>query len=249
MKIELSLSFKRNSLNSKTYIDLFDKFIKFEPYSFTKKYTTKEWNEKKHKKIIAEANGTETLIVSNRKGDIFIVGDTGSKTPHLSIEIIQDKEVFFPSNEEIETIITAREFVAAYLNDEEYVYVQSTPYESNFKGRNLDLSSIINTPYKISEHGDREYDTSYNPGRKDLIGYTWIMAAWKMWFGEPFFELVPKERILSFPDAIEIKELPYGQVYVQLFEKIEESASKENMDKQRKWREWLNFDELIKKYP
>jgi hypothetical protein len=75
------------------------------------------------------------------------------------------------------------------------------------------------------------------------------MASWKMWFGPPFFELVPKERIISFPLAIDIRELSNGEVYVQLFDNMEESASKDNIERQRRWREWLDFDELIKKYP
>lgn len=74
------------------------------------------------------------------------------------------------------------------------------------------------------------------------------MVAWKMWFGEQFFKLVSKERILSFPHASEIKELPNGQVYVQLYDKIDEPHTPDNIIRQWKWREWLDYDGLEKKY-
>jgi hypothetical protein len=74
------------------------------------------------------------------------------------------------------------------------------------------------------------------------------MVAWKMWFGEEFFKLVPKEKILSFPYAIAIKELPGNIVYVQLYDSVEEPYTPDNVFKQWKWREWLDYDELEKKH-
>ena len=70
-----------------------------------------------------------------------------------------------------------------------------------------------------------------------------------MWFGKDFYHLIPKERILAFPNAIEIKELNDDIVYVHLFEKIEESWTKENMERQWAWCEWLDFDKLVEQYP
>ncbi len=248
MKTGLELCFRKGSLNGKFYIQLFEHFIKFEPYSFTKKYTTKPWDEKKHKKIIANADSEDSLIVDSKNYDLFLTTDTGSKIPHRAVQIAQDSELFLPSNEDVEEITSHQGFVAAYLYDEEYVYVQSTVYSNNMEGRDISMDSIKDTPYRINEFRKKEYDIRYNPGRKDLISNVWLMAAWKMWFGTPFFELVSKERLLSFPDAIDIKELPNGQIYVKLFERMEESATNDNMDRQRNWRNWLNFDELIKKY-
>lgn len=74
------------------------------------------------------------------------------------------------------------------------------------------------------------------------------MVTWKMWFGEQFFKLVPKEKILSFPYATEIKELSNGNVYVQLYDKVEEPYTPDNIFRQWKWREWLDYDGLEEKY-
>ncbi|WP_157263329.1 hypothetical protein [Pedobacter sp. R20-19] len=42
------------------------------------------------------------------------------------------------------------------------------------------------------------------------------------------FSLVSKERLLEFPYAVEIKELENEIIYIQLFDKIEESDKPEN---------------------
>jgi hypothetical protein len=251
MKTGFQLSFKKDSLDGQVYIDLFNKYVKFEPHSFTKKHTTKAWDERKHKKTIAEANNADTIIVGGKDYNIFITSDTGTRNPHRSIEIVQEKELFFPTNDQVKGIIGIDGFISCYLYDEEYVDVQSTKFESNLRDKNLSielLDTIKDTPWKQGVHS-REFDVRFNPGRKFLIGNTWLVAAWKMWFGMPFFELVSKEKILTFPHAVEIKEFPTGQVYVQLFNKIEESHTRENRFIQWKWQEWLNFDALIEKYP
>src|SRR5687767_62365 len=95
--------------------------------------------------------------------------------------------------------------------------IQSTELINNIKHKNFPeelYNSIKGTPFRHDDFGDIAYDIRYNPGRKDLISYTWLIAAWKMWFGEPFFKLVSKEKILSFKGAYEIKELVNGGIYV-----------------------------------
>jgi hypothetical protein len=251
MKVGLGLSFIKGTIDGSFYMSLFDNYIKYHPYSFRKKHTTKAWDEKKHKKIIASLSKEDSFGVMSKNNDLFSSNDTGSKNPHKSVSIIQDREIFFPSNDEIETIISNESFIVAYLYDEDYEVVQNTAYSDNYSHRNYPayiLNSLKDTPYHINEFNEKQYDVKNNPGKMDLIGYCWLMAAYKMWFGKPFFEIVPKEKILSFTDAYEIKELADGKIFVQLFEKIEESASAVNMEKQRKWRKWLEFEKLIETY-
>lgn len=252
MKVGLKISFKKNALDGGYYLSLLENYVKYPPYSFRKNHTTKAWDVKKHKKMIASLSHDDSFGVMSQDNDLYSSTDTGSKKPHRTVEIIQEKELFLPSDTEIESIINTEGFIVAYLYDEDYEVVQSTEYSNNYSHRKYSayiLDSLKHVPYHINEFGEKQYDVKNNPGKIDLIGYCWLMAAYKMWFGKPFFEIVAKERILSFSDAYKIRELPDGKLFVQLFEKIEESASKENMDKQQKWRAWLNFDELIKKYP
>jgi len=258
MYVGISVNFKAGSVDGRYYLQLFNEYVSFWPDRIIYKTNGKgwkeshKWSERKHLKVIEECDVNGQLSISQRR-NVFITGRTGSGAPHTSIGIFIDESMLDPKTVDIYPFVNRHGFVSAYLYNEDYENVQSTKYSGNIKGLNIPseiLATLKNTPYRVEyETGIKVYDVTYNPGRKELIGYTWIMPAWKMWFGKGFYHLVPKERILAFPGAVEIKELENDIVYVQLFEKIEESHTKENMDKQWAWRDWLNFDELVKKYP
>lgn len=249
----MKLSFIENSLDGIFYGLMYDKYVRFDPFSFTKGYKGMKWDAKKHTLLIKKAQIGEEISFFDRKRNFFSSSKTGTNHPHQSISIAQSSEIFLPTNEEMNEIVTySSGFIAGYLYNEEYMYVQSTSSETNFLDRNICqgiLDTLKKTPFKLGVFGDKEYDVKFNPGRQILIGRTWLMAAWKMWFGQPFFEIVPKEKILNFPHALEIKELPGGQVFVHLFDKVDESYTPDSMFRQWKWNEWLDFDELEKKYP
>lgn len=251
MKTGLQLCFDADFRKATLYYDLYLKYVKFVPKRFANKSSVNEWQADKHLKSIQQYNTDDYMAVGGDDYNIFLTVITGSNQPHRSINLIQDTSLFRPENAEIEKIIDHKNFVAGYLYNEEYELIQSTKSETNFRGRELSpelLSTIKNTPYKLGIFNHKEYQTRFNPANSALISFTWLMIAWKMWFGESFFKLVPKAKILSFPHATEIKELPNGQVYVQLYDKLEEPYTPENIFRQWKWKEWIGYDELIDQY-
>ena len=152
------------------------------------------------------------------KSGYFGIGSTGSKIPFISFNIDQDIESYLPSNEDIEIINQPEGFVSAYLYDQQYVDIQSEVTINNLEHKNLGqhlYDTLKDTPYTIGLFNHQNYDIRYNPGRMDLISYTWLLACWKMWFGKSFFDLVPKEKMLNFKGAYEIRELENGNVFVQ----------------------------------
>lgn len=231
MKIELCLCFEQGSLDGSFYLALLNKYIAFSPERFLINHSMKKWNDIKSKKKLSQCGSAEDIILGADDG-YFMALNTGSKHPHRVINILQHSNAFNPTNGEIEAFISRDKFVSAYLYDHDYVNVQSTESDTTIRALNLPIDSIKYTPYFINSRGFKEYDISHNPGRSHLIGYTFLCPAWKMWFGEGFYHLVSKERLLSFPDAYEVKELSNGQVYVQLFENIEDNASKHAQEKQ-----------------
>jgi hypothetical protein len=251
MKIGLEICFAEKSVDSNYFMEMYTRYVRFTPYAFSKKYKTQQWDEKKYIKSITSAKPGDSLSVYDLSQNIITMGSTGSKVPFTSFTLEQDRDIFLPASEEIEQIVTNKNFISAYLSDAQYVEIQSTYFLNNIKhkgfGEHL-YHTIKDTPTKRGSLGDIEYDIRYNPGRRDLISYTWLLACWKMWFGEPFFKLVPKEKLLGFKGAYEIKELPNGNVYVQLFEKVDESHTYENMRLQQKWRDEMGYNELISKY-
>ncbi len=251
MIIGLRLSFEKDSLSELQVQELVKQYLNFEPDSFTLDLKTYQWNKRKFERILDVYHRELFLSISDLKGNAISIGMTGTINPHLSIAIEQSTEIFFPSDGGVLKIAKESDgFVSAYIYDEEYKYVQSEKFDNNLKWRQFStgiLESIKNTPSDMGTTS-KEYDIRFNPGRLDLIQYTWLMATWKMWFGNFFFKIVPKEKILSFPDASQISEINENLIMVQLFNKIEESHLPENMRRQWKWRDWLDYDELIKRY-
>ncbi|MGV3529501.1 MAG: hypothetical protein ACO1OO_11445 [Flavisolibacter sp.] len=251
MMIGLKISYEIGALEPDFFRSVIKYYLKFTPYAFSKGNKTYEWNEGKFFKALTNYCGDGRLSVYDLNRNIISFGTTGTCRPHLSISIEEDDSLFFPTNEEVSILISHDGFISSYLFDENYTYVQSTPFENNFTGLNFQdeiLNSVKNTPYEIGVFDNKEYDIRFNPGRSQLIQYTFLMAAWKMWFGKEFFKIVSKEKILSFPHAIKIAEVQPDLVYVQLFDRVDQSHTPDSMLRQWKWRDWLNYDDLEKMY-
>lgn len=251
MKARLEICFNTSVLQGSDYMFVLDNFVKFIPSRITSKYTTKEWNENRdRKKLLTDKNETR-FFLSDDQQNYLSIDNAGSKPSFKSVAVNHDSSIFIPSVELIEHFIGRNGFVSAYLLNGDFEAVQSEIFSNNLKGKSFSkeiLDSIRNTPSKVDMWGGKEYDIKFNPGRSILIPYTWLMVGWKMWFGENFFRIVPKEKILSFPHAVEIKELESGIVYVQLFEDINMPYAPESIFRQWKWREWLDYDSLESQY-
>jgi hypothetical protein len=252
MQIGLDLSFKTGAIDGNKLLKLFRQFYGVQPVLVTRKYKTEEWDEKKHLKIINKYDGEFFLFFDDRNGNTFSISPTGMRCSYLFVSIKLDSRLFLPVNEEIDEISNLwNGFISGYIYNEEYVFVQSEVFENNLNSRDIskeNVDTIKATPYKLGLFDKKEYEVRFNPGRRKLIGCTCLMAAWKIWLGTPFFELVPKANILAFKYAREIKDFASGSVYIQLFENWQESHTTESMFRQWKWQECLNYDELIDKY-
>lgn len=251
MQIGLSINYQLGSTNGDFFIKLFDRYVRYTPDRFSIKMNGSNWKvsnwSNKHSNEIKNSGYLDEIIASFNE-NLFMVVNTGTMTPHQSILISQHLNIPF-IEQEIESCLEQNGLMAVYLYDAIYVEVQSTVYEGNISGRDYSMESIKNTPFTFDKYtGGKEYDISFNPGRDILIGHTHILAAWKMWYGEDFYKIVPKDHILNFPNAYRIEELDKGRVFIQLFEKIEESDSEENMQNQRKWLDWINVNNLIEIY-
>jgi hypothetical protein len=251
MEIGFKLCFEGNVPLNGIYQFLFDRLIKFTPEHITFNRKVKRWDEKKHPGLLNTYDSDEAFALTAADG-MFLTSHIDRLHSYRSIFIKQNISSFLPSEEDIYSVIDRSGFIAAYLYNEDYETIQSTVHESNLMGREFSpeiLESIKNTPYELNILDQKAYKTKFNPGSSITMDYLELMVAWKMWFGKSFFNLVPKERILSFPYASVIKELSEDIVYVQLYDEVETPYTPENVFKQWKWREWLDYEGLEQKYP
>jgi hypothetical protein len=252
MLIELDISYEINALNANDIKLIVYKFLFFEPLDFTSKMKVYDWNQKKFDKLLASYDNDSYISVYDLLGNIISIGSTYHKNSYKHINITIQSEIWNKIKpNDISFIINLKGFTSLYIYHHEYVYTQSEKFENNLERKNIPvdiINTIKNTPYELGVFDSKEYDTKFNPGRIQMIGFTSIVAAWKMWFGIPFFKLVPKDKLLAFPDAFKVIELENGVIHIQLYEKIEESHIENNMQIQQKFRNWLDFDTLEKTY-
>ncbi len=142
------------------------------------------------------------------------------------------------------TMTQHEKFVIGYCYDIDYHMWENEIMISNYEL--LEKSHTGLPKYFDSLEGMEVIDISNNPGRMDLVAGMWLGATWRMYFGKPFFEYVPKEKLLSFPEAYHMEELENGVVFIQLYEKLFESSGEENRALQQSFREWVGMDELVK---
>ena len=251
MRKELVLCFENESLDGSTIVDIFRAFVKFNPVRITKGSKTKDWNEKKDIKTMISDTRSTRFFIQDEEWNHFSVGNLGNSSKCRCVHITNEISIKNMPDEIIYSFAMRKGFIAAYLLNADYAHVQSTKFSNNYEGLGYSkeiLDSVNETPWVKEMWGGKEFNILFNPGRSILLDSTWLMVGWKMWFGEGVFHLIPQNKILSFPHAIETKELSNGIVYVQLFEKLEEPYTPDAVLRQWQWREWMDYDGLEKKY-
>jgi len=238
MRIGCSVNFKKESLQVADYLAFFQTFVPFQPKSLSTDQGQERDLENEAVDELVHKIFDQYFIISGNGGSIL--SGVEEKTRFIDLSI----DPFRNTDEDILGYINRPGFMAAYLYDSDYVSAQNTKMGKYI----VDDSSLKDTPFLMSKDGYKVYDTSYNPGREEELSFTTLLPACKMWFGEAFFEYIPKEKVLTFPHAVEVAELSNGIVYVHLFENISDSNSVAARAAQWAWRHWLDFEGLIEKY-
>ncbi len=126
-------------------------------------------------------------------------------------------------------------FIAASLYENDYVLWQSNRMLGHYKYKG-GLKIFKN------QYGEKEVDLSDRPGRQALHPKFIYCGASQMWFGEAFYKIIPKEKILSFDKALAINQLENNVTHVHLYETIFDGDRPDNQEVQRAFREHLGID-------
>jgi hypothetical protein len=88
-----------------------------------------------------------------------------------------------------------------------------------------------------------EIDTRFNPGRRSSDADTGLIfwATSTIWFGQPAFLYLNKERLLTSPVG-QITELQNGTYRIDLYDPCQPEPEIRHI--QRTFRDWMNYDEL-----
>lgn len=137
----------------------------------------------------------------------------------------------------VDSIATLDGFVAASLGDHDDRLRQSNRDLSTYRLFGWSTEGSIMT---VDDHGEVIVDISHHPGRAVKCPGFWLWAGSLLWFADPAFAVIDRQRLLSFGN--EVQALDSGVVKVSLFGLHQPEPVIRNQ--QRRFREWMRYDEL-----
>ncbi len=151
------------------------------------------------------------------------------------------EEAATPPRKYLDELAGRPDFVAGYCVSMDDRRWQSESLVANYESferphDHLPKVKVANSQYEI--------DLRYNPGRWSAIPRMWLASAWRMWFGRHAFAYLPRERLITFPEARQVDLLPSGSVFIELYESAFECGLSENRARQHAFRAWMGMDEL-----
>ncbi len=163
---------------------------------------------------------------------IFTIGLTDQRlTAQINFDYISNDFSF------VNYYMNFHGFIAASLYENNYVLWQSERVPGHYKYKG-GLKIFRN------QYGEKEVDLSDRPGRRAHHPKFTYCGASQMWFGEAFYNIIPKEKICSFDKALAINQLENNVLHVHLYETIFDGDRPDNQAVQRAFREHLEIDKI-----
>lgn len=246
MNIEIRLVFKKNTFNGKDIVEniIGNNLIGFTPEiitSVTLNLIRKKIDIINHFELIKALKNDFDISFESPSftGDSFSIRSTGFQNCIQVLNWVIEKELY--EHIDISTFLNHSNFICGYAFDSEFVTWQSEESIHNYKYFGRDYT---NMKIKYDERLEEKIiDVYFNPGRAVLLKELWLMASWKMWFGNSFFKYVPKQILGSFNLAY-VKKENENYLYFKLYDKIEDSTTSRNLQLMKKFRDLCKFDEL-----
>ena len=149
-----------------------------------------------------------------------------------------------PALAQIERLTLAPGFNVAYASDADDVAWQSERSISNLEkvfGRSHQHLSKIHPP----DARDPQVDIYANPGARYPFPGGWLHAGWRMWIGPRMQRHLPRQRLLRFKQAHQIRVLKRsGTVFIQLYDDPTTVESPEARRRQHAFRQWVDLVQL-----
>lgn len=220
-------------------------WLRFEPEKFRADFFRKKgrYKPKQHIEIVRSADSIGWLNLSTEPESFSVSGDGFGRYQEISWVLPEGRQL---TEEQILYLTGLPGFNAGYVFDLDDVNWQSTREINYYEVEGRDHSHL---PQIQTSSGRTVLDISGNPGRRTEFVGAWLIAAPRMWFGGKIFDYIPRNRLLSFPGANRIEELPSGVIYIELFEDLFAGALPENRAKQKAFRDWVWMDELEEMAP
>jgi hypothetical protein len=135
-------------------------------------------------------------------------------------------------------------FVVGYALSEEDDFLQNQEDPALYESRK---NLLLKVKLKNDEFGRKVVDISNNPGRKRIVRNMILRSCWRMWFGDAYFELIPKDKLVSFKDARISRQLNSNIYFVELYDNPFEAGLAKNRLLQRNFFEHIDIESVYRK--
>ena len=134
-------------------------------------------------------------------------------------------------------------FTSGFASNDDDFFWQNEPIISHYERENMPFQHLP----KVWHEDFCEYriDVKKNPGYRFGLPGMWMQSCWRMWFGLPAQMYLDRERLLSFPDAHRIEELPSGVIFIELHE--DPNDFEKYRERQARFRQWSGMDALAER--
>ena len=160
-----------------------------------------------------------------------------------------EKDIYKTKEQEIFLLIDDIMLSGGILGRIQYLddwFWQNHTDVSDYEEKYGSLEGIPLIPNRIFDN-EMEVDVEKFPGYGEQIDDLWFGAAWKMWFGEPYYEFVSKEAIENFKDCYKNKQITDNCRCITLYEDMDDYENPENRARQWKFKEAIDFQNVIEK--
>ncbi|MFS1514418.1 hypothetical protein VQL36_18610 [Chengkuizengella sp. SCS-71B] len=187
--------------------------------------------------------------------DIFSImldGDrnyfTFTKGPFLcSISFRLNGEIYLKDQniilENLDDLFKSHQSVVAYMCTSKDDFLQNNTDIDLYISKGKSLEDVRLKQHDVLKKR-QVIDIEFNPGHSHLIRDVWFGSCWRMWFGEQYFQYIPKEVLLNFKGGYETTELETGLIRITLYEDMWEYDKVENREIQWQFRRQVGMDEV-----
>ena len=238
--VKIVFSFEWNTISYQIIDDLIEDIndiigLDFRYHLKHGKYTFDDKND-----IIRE---TAEFVVAHTKERFMFGNPFHFKCPptqiHLDLTGGNSRDIL--NSDLIFKILRFEHLISVYVVNSNYFFLQQSLDIEQFKNFKVPVNGLRLTK---SDYGSKIIDVKKNPGYSEVITNTWLMAGWKMWFNNIFFQKLLDKDIYDFPFSFRRSKDEIA-TYIQLYENQNEPHFKLSRKRQEQFKEWIGFDKLI----
>lgn len=212
-----------------------------------RKYNKKKFYENLENELMETNNSIEICDGSNNNIWIYKNHNNGK---NMLLSCLLEKNIFEKNMNSIyltiEQFIIQNKGILAYACLLSDLAWQNNESIDDYIRKGKSLKDVKIKKSDIFEDEDI-IDIEYNPGHYHVINGMHFGSFWKMWFGEEYFQYVPKELLKNFKNCYENKQLSENSFRITLYEDPWDFDKKENRERQWSFRKHTSIDEVAER--